>query len=405
MSGQPPQQGPWYGPPSPPQGPPYGPPQGPRFGPPTPPARRRGWIVVAVVAVIAVAAGGSFAAIQLADGDDESSDTVEPTAPDDPGTSSDGPADPADPITTPVGTDLWESVPSDAEVSQATDSLEANGYACYDTAGPAMLNADEPVVVDGQPVLVRRCYLDPASGRDQEQIVSLQAAPDGSVNAVRVVVHAFLDKSDRRTSQWFAAALDGLTGTILEESEARQLASGQTPDIAWGTAALDVNPEGTSYNLELVAEGSDIQQIPSGTTELSIQDARANYTGQGFACDKQQGALRCEKAGRGYLLVALASDDPVRSLTLQAEFDSGMPESAYTPVFDHLMTEGLPFAFQDDWSSEIDTTIGTANLQKAHRFDLAGLHVALYPSTTASFETDFDQAYQVVVEGICATDC
>jgi hypothetical protein len=101
----------------------------------------------------------------------------------------------------------------------------------------------------------------------------------------------------------------------------------------------------------------------------------------------------------------LANDNPVRSLTLQAEFDAGLPEHAYTPIFDHLMTDSLPFAFQDAWSSEIDETLGAANLDKAHRFDLGGLHVSFFPHTTTSFTTDFDQAYQVVVEGICATDC
>jgi hypothetical protein len=359
--------------------------------------------VAAAVATVALLAGGGITAVAVVGGSDgNSTASGEDTTPtDDPAPT----AEPPNPSSTPVATGSWDEVPSDAEVNQVAEGLEANGYACHETAGPAMLNADEPVVVHGQPVLVRRCYLDPASGRDQEQTASLQAAPDGSVNAVRVVVEAFLDKSDRRTSRWFGAAVRGLTGTVLRASEARELVAGRTPDIAWGKADLYTNAKGTSYQLELIADGSDIQQIPSGTTRLSIRDVRAHYSAAGFACHDESQSVRCERTGRGYALVAIAADNPVRSLTLQAEFNAGMPEAAYTPIFDHLMTDGLPFAFQDVWSPEIDETLGAVDLKKAHRFDLGGLHVAFFPYTTASFTTDFDQAYQVVVEGICATDC
>jgi len=370
--------------------------------------------VVAVVAVVALVAGGSFAAIQLAGGDDDSAGPAEPTPTDDPAPT----VDPTDPSPNQVAAGSWDAVPSDAEVNQVATSLEDAGYACYDTVG-AMLTADEPVVVDGQPVLVRSCYLDPASGRDQEQTVSLQAAPDGSVNGVRVTVNAFLDKDDQRTSRWFADALRGLTGSVLQAPEARALVAGQTPDIAWGTAALDINPAGTSYQLDLVAEGSDITTVPAASTQLSIQEVRTHYSGEGFNCRDGHRSVVCERSGRGYSLLAIAVDPcygpgapadcpdghTVRSLTLNAEFDSGMPERAYTPIFDHLVTEGLPFAYGDAWSSEVDTAFAALDVQKPHRVDIEGLHVEFLPGATVSFAPDFEQSYQVEVEGICASDC
>jgi hypothetical protein len=218
MSGQHPRQDPWYGQQDPAHW---------HGAPPPPPTRRRtGWIVVAVVAVVAVLAGGGFTALHvLGDSDDSSSSPGEPAS-DDP-TPADEPTPSDDPTTTPVNADPWGSLQPGAEVNEISGALERVDYACYNAMDAAMLTPDEPIAVNGEPVLIRRCYLDPATSRDEEQTVSIQAAPDGSVNGIRVTISALLDQNGQRPARWFRAVVRALTGPVLQESEARAILAGR----------------------------------------------------------------------------------------------------------------------------------------------------------------------------------
>jgi hypothetical protein len=413
MSGQHPQQDPWYGQ------------QGPSHwhgAPPPPPTRRRtGWIVVAVVAVVAVLAGGGFTALHvLGDSDDSSSSPGEPAS-DDP-TPADEPTPSDDPTTTPVNADPWGSLQPGAEVNEVSDALERVDYACYNAMDAAMLTPDEPIAVNGEPVLIRRCYLDPATSRDEEQTVSIQAAPDGSVNGIRVTISALLDQNGQRPARWFRAVVRALTGPVLQESEARAILAGRGPDLAWGTADLSVNSAGTSYELDLAADGAELAAVPPATTGLSLAQVRRHYSDEGYSCGAgQQGqALTCERQGRGYTLSATAFDPcrgpgpggpmcqgtrTVHGLTLNAEFDAGLPDRAYSVIFDNLIVGSLTFAYQDDWSAQVDTALAEVGFQKRHRADVEGLHVEFLPGATTSFDSQFDQAYQVEIEGVCASGC
>jgi hypothetical protein len=379
--------------------------------PPYPPSggrgRRSGWIV-AVVAVVAVLAGGTFAGLAVfGDSDDSASSAEDPSPSDEPTGPAEPTDDPAEPEPTePVtASDPWGSLPADAEISQVSDAVAAAGYACFDSLA--------------EPVLVRRCFLEPATSSLDDQVVSIEAEPDGSVNAVDVTVDYF--DGNRKSEPMFVETLNTLEGTLLTRSEIRAIVAGQRPErhsrqsLAWGSAELFTSEAGRAYHLEMVAKGRKAAAIPAGDTGISVAEVKARYTGEGFSCtvDSALNTLRCERRAKGGAMAVLAFDECLRhkakfasickghkvsSLTATAEFDSGMPESAYGKFFHHLR-DGILLAAADDWSPEAEAWIDSHLDLKRHRADFDGMHIEVMPHT-GEVVGGFEQAYQVSVQGI-----
>jgi hypothetical protein len=398
MSGQQPQHNPWYGtgePPSWQPGPPYPPSGGGR--------RKGGWIVVAVVAVVAVLAGGTFAGLTiLGDSDESGSSADDPSTPD--------PADPtgeptrAAPSTDPAGTDLWGSLPIDAEVNAVSDAVARAGYACYNALG--------------SPVLVRRCYLEPATGKFDEQTVTIEAAADGSVNAVNIEVDYF--DGHRKSEPMFERTLRTLTGTVLQGSEAAAIVQGQRPrrhsveSLAWGKADLFTSEDGAAYRLELIVSGATSVGVPPGDIRVDIAAVEQHYSRRGFACEVQSAlnTLRCNRRVQGGALTVLAFDEclnfgpryesicaghQVHSLTAAAEFDAGMPEAAYATFFDDFLVPAMNLAADSStFADEVATSID--DWTKPHRLDVEGLHVEVMPGHGAMVG-GYDQALEITVGG------
>ena len=395
----------------------YGQPPPPQWPPPYPPpdrGRRRSALIVvaivaAVVAAVAVIAGGSFAALTLlGDSDDTSSSAADPSSSDEPTGEPTGDPTESAPTTESTSADPWAALDANAEINQVSQAVTTAGYACFDSLA--------------EPVLVRRCFLEPATSSLDEHTVSIEAAPDGSVNAVNVVVDDF--QGSRKSEPMFSRTLDALEGTVLTPSEARAIVAGQRPQrhsrqaLAWGSADLFTSEGGRAYHLELVAEGRQPAAVPAGDTEIGIAEVRATYTGEGFSCAVQSAlnTLRCERRVRGGALAVLAFDEclssgpkfeslceghRVYSLTATAEFDSGMPESAYNKFFHHLR-DGILLAADDDWSPEAQAWIDSHLDQRRHRADFDGMHIEIMPHTGA-LVGGFEQAYEVSVKGVNLT--
>jgi hypothetical protein len=389
MSGQQPQPHPTYGQP---------PPAYSRPMPPYPPSGGRGkggWIVVAVVAAIGVLAGGTFAGLKLLGGSD------------DPNSSSDDPTSP-DPTTDPASTDPWGSLATDAEIDAVSDAVTAEGYACYDSLG--------------SPVLVRRCFLEPATDKYDEQTVTIQADSDGAVNAVDVEIDYFNGKG--RSGPMLVRTLRALTGIVVDRSEAAQIVQAQRPgshstvSLAWGRAELFTAERARAYHLELLADGARSVAPPAGDTRVGITDVERHYSADGFACqvESRLNTLRCSRRVGGGALTVLAFDEclnsgprydaicrghRVQSLTAAAEFDAGMPERAYTKFLDDFLLPTMNLAADDaGFADEVATSID--DWTTPHRLDVDGLHVEVMPGYGA-LVGGFDQAIEVSVEGINLT--
>ncbi|MGH3482895.1 MAG: hypothetical protein ACRDPQ_06625 [Nocardioidaceae bacterium] len=401
MSGQQPQHNPWYGPGQPPQWQP---------GPPHPPSggdrRNGGWIVVAVVAVVAVLAGGTFAGLMVfGDSDESGSSADDPATPDPTGP----PGEPTpEPTADPAATDPWGSLPADAEVNAVSDAVARAGYACYNALG--------------SPVLVRRCYLEPATDKFDEQTVTIEAAADGSVNAVGIEVDYF--DGHRKSEPMFERTLRALTGTVLQGSEVAAIVQGQRPSrhsveqLAWGKADLFTSEDGAAYHLELVASGATSVAVPAGDVRIDIAAVQQHYTQRGFSCHVQSAlnTLRCDRRVQGGALTVLAFDEclssgpryesicaghQVHSLTAAAEFNAGMPEAAYARFFDDFLVPAMNLAADTStFADEVATSID--DWTKPHRLDVEGLHVEVMPGHGAMVG-GYDQALEITVEGVNLT--